>query len=150
MRSIAVAVLSAVLIGVFYASASAFDVGGAVGGAAKDAAKAGGRKVVESEINKNLKEKDCSFKPKSTELNCDLDDILSTIKAQKTIAEKAGLANDVDIYINIGRGNDKKNPNLGSDRMSLVREKLIKKISWWDWYDRMKDGDQLELSVKVE
>jgi hypothetical protein len=150
MKSKVAAGIAVLSLGAFALSASALDVGGIAEKGAKDAGKAGGRAAVESEINKNLKEKNCSFVQESMETTCNIDDILSTLKTQKSIAENAGLANDVDIYVVVGRGNEKKKPNLGSDRMALIREKLIKKISWWDWYDRMQDGDKLELSVKVQ
>lgn len=130
-------------------SARALDLGSKVGNAAKDAAHAGGKMAVEKEINKNLAEKNCSFTPKTTDLSCDLQDILKTLKDQKTIAEKSGFANDVDIFVKIGQGKDSKNANLGSDRSSKVRTELIKKVSWWDWYDSTIDGDKLELSVKI-
>jgi uncharacterized protein YjhX (UPF0386 family) len=131
------------------AGAQALDLGGAVQNKAKDAAHAGGKIAVEKEINKNLAEKNCAFTPKTTDLTCDLQDILKTLKEQKTIAEKSGFASDVDIFVKIGQGKDKANPSLGSDRSSKVRTELIKKVSWWDWYDTSIDGDQLELSVKI-
>lgn len=153
MRRITVSLtVSAFALAGFLAAgtAGALDLGGKVQNAAKDAAHAGGKKAVESEINKNLAKKNCSFKPKSTDLTCDLDDILSTLKDQKMIAEKSGFARDVDIFIKVGQGKDAKNPSLGSDRNSKVRTELIKKVSWWDWYDTSIDGDKLELTVKIE
>ncbi len=146
ITSVAVGVIALSLA----AGAYAFDVGGAVGGAVKDAAKAGGKAVVASEINKNLEKKDCAFKPKTTELTCDIQDILGTIKTQKSIAEKSGLANDVDLYVEIGRGKDPKNPNLGSERREYIENNLRRKISWWDWYDSMAEGDKLHIFVKIE
>ncbi len=130
-------------------NAQALDLGSSVGNAAKDAAHAGGKMAVEKDINKNLAAKNCAFTAKTTDLTCDLQDILKTLKEQKTIAEKSGFASDVDIFVKIGQGKDAKNPNLGSDRSSKVRTELIKKVSWWDWYDTSIDGDQLELSVKI-
>lgn len=146
LRSAAVAVA----VGLFAGSAWAFDLGGKMKDAAKEGAKAGSKSVVEKEINKNLKEKSCSFKPKTTELTCDIDELLGTIKAQKSIAEGSGLANDVDIYVEVGRGKDPKNSSLGSERADVVRNKLRQKISWWDWYDSMTEGDALKIYVKIE
>jgi hypothetical protein len=146
MKSIGIAVVTAILIGFFAFQASALDIGGAM----KGAAKAGGRAAVEKEINKNLKEKNCSFKPKTTELTCDLDDILSTLKTQKSIAEKSGLARDVDVHVNIGEGKDPKNSNLGYERERLIDAKLIKKIGWWDSWSHRVPGDKLEIYVKID
>jgi hypothetical protein len=133
-----------------YGSASAFDLGGKVQNATKDAAHAGGKKVVENEINKNLAEKHCAFKPKSTDLTCDLNDILSTIKTQKSVAEKSGFASNVVLNVDVGQGKDPKNSNLGSQRMDIVRNQLHKKISWWDWWDESVSGDDLRITVKVK
>lgn len=141
--------LAAVFAVVGLGSAHALDLGSKVGNAAKEAGHAGGKMAVEKEINKNLAEKNCSFSPKTTDLSCDLQDILKTLKDQKTIAEKSGFASDVDIFVKVGQGKDAKNANLGSDRSSKVRTELIKKVSWWDWYDSSIDGDKLELSVKI-
>ena len=149
MRRITSVVVALVAISLA-AGAYALDIGGAVGGAVKDAAKGAGRSVVASEINKNLEKKNCAFKPKSTELTCDIQDILGTIKTQKTVAEKSGLANDVDLYVEIGRGKDAKNPSLGSERREYIQNNLRQKISWWDWYDSMTEGDNLRIYVKIE
>ncbi len=138
------------LLAVFaWGAAHAFDLGGKVENATKDAAHAGGKKVVENEINKNLAEKNCTFKAKSTDLSCDLSDILKTLKDQKTIAEKSGFSKGVDVFAKIGQGKDSKNPSLGSQRTSKVRTELIKKVSWWDWNDSEVNGDKLELSVHI-
>lgn len=137
-------------VGLMGGRAGALDLGGKIENAAKDAAHSGAKKVVESEINKNLAKKNCAFKPKSTELTCDLGDILSTLKDQKMIAEKSGFANDVDIHVKIGQGKDGKNASLGTDRSNKVRTELIKKVSWWDWYDTNVEGDKLELTVKIQ
>lgn len=149
MTGTKIAALAGALALIVSANAQALDLGSKVGNAAKDAAHAGGKMAVEKEINKNLAEKNCSFTPKTTDLSCDLQDILKTLKEQKTIAEKSGFANDIDIFAKIGQGKDSKNPNLGSDRSSKVRTELIKKVSWWDWYDSSIDGDKLELSIKI-
>lgn len=121
-----------------------------LGGVAKEAGKMGGRAVAEKEINKNLAAKNCAFKPKSSELTCDIQDILSAIRAQKTIAEQSGLANDVDLHVEIGRGKDPKNANLGSQRQDFIRNNIRQKISWWDWYDSMTEGDRLKIYIKVQ
>lgn len=148
--SLVVVVGSFAVAGLFAVSASAFDIGGAVKSAAIEGAKAGGRAVVEKEINKKLREKNCTFKPKTTELTCDINDILGNIKTQKTVAEKSGLSNDVDLYVEIGRGKDKANSNLATERQDLIRNKLRSKISWWDWYDSIVEGDGLNIFVKVQ
>lgn len=149
MKGTRLAALAGAVVLLVSASSQALDLGGKMQNAAKDAAHAGGKMAVEKEINKNLAEKNCSFTPKTTDLSCDLQDILKTLKEQKTIAEKSGFAKDVDIFVKIGQGKDKANPSLGSDRNSKVRTELIKKVSWWDWYDTSIDGDKLELSVKI-
>ncbi|HSA58269.1 MAG TPA: hypothetical protein VLJ37_01115 [bacterium] len=149
MKGTRLAALAGAIALLVSANSQALDLGSKVGNATKEAAHAGGKMAVEKEINKNLAEKNCSFKPKTTDLSCDLQEILKTLKDQKTIAEKSGFANDVDIFVKIGQGKDAKNPSLGSDRNSKVRTELIKKVSWWDWYDTSIDGDQLELSVKI-
>ena len=141
-------ILGAALVGLI-GTASALDIGGSVKGATKDAAKAGSKAVVANEINKNLKEKNCSFKPKTTDLTCDIEDILGTIQTQKSIAEKSGFTNDVDLYVEVGRGKDSKKPNLGVERADLIRNKLRQRISWWDWYDSVIEGDRLNLYVKI-
>jgi uncharacterized protein YjhX (UPF0386 family) len=130
-------------------AAYGIDLGGSVQNAAKDATQEGSKIAVEKEMNKDLASKNCTFTPKTTDLSCDLNEILNTLKEQKTIAEKSGYSKDVDIFVKIGQGKDAKNPSLGSDRSSKVRTELIKKVSWWDWYDTSIDGDQLELSVKI-
>lgn len=131
-------------------SAYAFDIGSKVKDAAVGAAKGASKAVVAKEINKDLESKNCAFKPKSTELTCDLADVLSTLKTKKAVAEESGFANDVDIYAEIGRGKDPKNLNLGTERADLIRNKLRQQISWWDWYDNMTEGDKLHIYVKIE
>lgn len=149
MKRSKLAVLIAVFALLAAGAAQGLDLGGTVQNKAKDAAHTGSKMGVEKEINKNLAEKNCAFKPKTTELTCDLNDILSTLKDQKTIAEQSGFANDVDVFAKIGQGKDTANPSLGSDRSNKVRTELIKKVSWWDWYDASIEGDRLELSVKI-
>jgi hypothetical protein len=150
MKGITVSLVVGIMALVGYGSASAFDLGGAAQNATKDAAHEGSKKVVESQINKNLAEKHCAFKPKTTDLTCDLNDILSTIKTQKTIAEKSGFSNNVVLNVDVGQGKDSKNPNLGGQRMDIVRNQLHKKISWWDWWDESVSGDDLKITVKVK
>ncbi len=124
-------------------------IGGKIGNAAVDVAHSGAKGAVESDINKNLAAKNCSFVPKSTKATCNLDDILNTLKKQKTIAEKSGFSNDVDIFVKIGQGNDKKNRDLGNQRSALLETELIKRVSWWDWRTNYVPGDTLEFSVKI-
>lgn len=143
-------VLFFVLIAFFASSALAFDLGGKMKDVSKDAAKGASKKVVENEINKSLKEKNCSFKPKTTTLTCDVEDILSTLKNEKTVAEKSGFARNVEIYAEVGRGKDPKNSKLEDQRLQLVRNELKKKINWWNWNDSVIDGDKLILSVKIQ
>ena len=132
------------------ASLSALDLGEKVKDTAKDAGKGASKKVVESEINKDLKKHDCSFKPKSTDLTCDLSDILNTLRTKKVVAEQSGFANDVDVYVEVGRGKDPKNPELSSQRSELIRSNLKQKINYWDWYDQTVEGDKLNIYVKIE
>ena len=149
MKGIKIGTALAAVMFLAVGSAYGFDIGNKIGNAAKDGVKAGSKMVVEKEINKNLAEKNCSFKPKTTQLTCDLSDILNTIKTQKTIAEKSGFANDVDIHAEVGEGKDAKNSGLGSDRAALVRNELRKKVSWWDWYDQSVPGDDLKIYIKI-
>lgn len=130
-------------------AAYGLDLGSSVGNKVKDGVQAGSKIAVEKQINKDLAAKNCTFTPKTTELSCDLNDILKTLKDQKTVAEKSGYSSGVDIYAKVGQGNDKKNPNLGDQRLLKVRTELIKKVSWWDWNDSAVEGDKLELSVKI-
>jgi|SRR5579885_3226571 len=145
----ALAAFSMMFYGAVCGTVSAFDLGSKAANVTKDVAHAGGKKAVEQQINKNLAEKNCSFKPKTTQLSCDLNDILKTLKDQKTIAEKSGFSKGVDIFAKIGQGKDAKNPSLGSQRTDKVRTELIKKVSWWDWNDAAVAGDNLELTVKI-
>ena len=149
MRSIkyvAAAAVAALMVG---GAAYGFDVGSAVGNKVKDGAQAGGKIAVEKQINKDLAAKNCSFKPKTTDLSCDLSDILNTLKKEKTVAEQSGFSSGVDIYAKVGEGKDPKNSSLGDQRLTKVRTELIKKVSWWDWNDATVDGDKLELTVKI-
>ena len=151
MRKSVVFGLSAVIAaGLFAVSALAFDLGGKVKDATKGAVGAASKAVVEKEINKDLRSKNCAFKAKSTELTCDLSDLLSTLKTKKAIAEESGFANDVDIHVEVGQGSDPKNPNLGYQRLDVIRNELKQKVSWWDWYDMSVSGDKLNVYVKIE
>ncbi len=144
------AVLCIISISFFVLPVSALDLGGKLQNTAKDAGHKGSKMAVQSQINKSLKEKNCSFKPKSTELTCDLEDILSTFNTQRVVAEQSGFSKDVDIHITVGQGSDPKNPSLGSQRMDEIRNKLKKKTNYWDWYDSTEAGDKLTLSVKIQ
>lgn len=141
--------LAAAFVVVGLGAAQALDLGSAVGNKVKDGVQAGSKIAIEKQINKDLAAKNCSFTPKKTDLSCDLNDILKTLKDEKTVAEQSGFSSGVDIYAKVGQGNDPKNSNLGSDRMLKVRTELIKKVSWWDWNDTAVEGDKLELSVKI-
>lgn len=149
MRSIKIMAVAAVAALSVAGAAYGLDLGSTVGNKVKDGAQAGGKIAVEKQINKDLAAKNCSFTPKTTDLSCDLNDILKTLKDEKTVAEQSGFSSGVDIYAKVGQGKDPKNSNLGSDRMQKVRTELIKKVSWWDWNDMAVDGDKLELSVKI-
>ena len=150
MRGIKIGVLIGTLTFLAAGSSQAFDLGGKLESAAKEGVHAGAKKVVEQEINKNLAQKHCAFKPKSVDLTCDLNDILSTIKTQKSVAEKSGFASNVILNVDVGQGKDPKNSSLGSQRMDIVRTKLHQKISWWDWWDSSVTGDNLKISVDIK
>jgi uncharacterized protein YjhX (UPF0386 family) len=149
MKAIKIMSLTALAVFAVAGVAHALDLGSSIGNKVKDGAQAGSKIAIEKQINKDLAAKNCSFTPKTTELNCDLNDILKTLKDQKTVAEQSGFSSGVDIYAKVGEGNDSKNPSLGSQRMTKVRTELIKKVSWWDWNDTTVTGDKLELSVKI-
>ena len=94
MKSRNVGIIAMALVAMSVFSTTSFAL--SLGGIAKDVGKGASKKVVENEINKNLKEKNCAFKPKSTEMTCDFSEIIKTLNTQRQIAEKSGFANDVE------------------------------------------------------
>jgi hypothetical protein len=150
MKSVKTGVVVLAAAMVVAGAAYGLDLGSTAANKAKDAAHAGGKMGVEKQINSDLAKKNCGFKPKTTDLTCDLSDIINTLKNEKSVAEQSGFANDVQIYAKVGQGKDPKNANLGSQRTTKVQTELIKKVSWWSWYDSAIDGDSLELSVKIK
>src|SRR4026207_2412459 len=103
MKAIKILAVTAVAAFAVAGAAHALDLGGAVGNKVKDGAQAGGKIAVEKQINKDLAAKNCSFTPKTTDLSCDLSDILKTLKDEKTVAEQSGFSSGVDIYAKIGQ-----------------------------------------------
>lgn len=141
MKTIKTAVVVLALVGFFVLSASA-QFGGLL--------QKGTHLAVEKEINKNLKQKNCTFKPKVLETNCDWKGMLDTLKNQKAFFEKSGLANNVYVHCNIGEGKDPKNLYLGDQRENLVDTQLINKIGYWDTMPHRVPGDGLECWVKLD
>ncbi len=150
MKKISLCSVGALAMLLAGSGAWALDLGNPAANAAKDVTHSVSKSAVESEINKDLKKKNCAFKPKTTELNCDLSDVLGTLNEKRAVAEQSGFSNDVDIHVEVGQGVYPKNANLGYQRVDRVRNELRKKVSYWDWYDASVDGDKLNIFVKIQ
>ncbi len=137
MKKASLVVLSLAVAGLFAASASAFDIGGAVKSAAKDVAKDVGKMVVLKETNKKIAElaSQCKCNVKTGEVtNCDYGAIKSTVNPVRK-GLKTALNRDADFYVYAA----------SQECASQVQTNVT---GWWTWHTA-KNSD-LKSTVKME
>ena len=108
----------------------------------------GKNKAIESEINKVIKQQNCSFRANSSETTCDLHKVISTIESKRSTLQSLGLVNGVTINI-ISHGPMKG--SLMSDRNDHVYNALWSQLSW-PHYNKSTNRDEsnaLDISVSV-
>lgn len=138
---VAVAVGALALAG----SAGAIDIGSSVKSTVKGGAEAGGKMAVEKQINDRLAKMQCSFKGKTTDTTCNLNNVVAELKAQHTVAEKSGFG-DFDINVT-AYGPDSKTAGARADTM---RNKLKPMFGGWDyWVKSEVGGNDLMFQVKI-
>ncbi len=115
---------------------------------ANSAVDMGKNKVIEDQINKDIRKQNCSFKKNSSETTCNLHGVISSINNKKSALQAAGLINNVTINV-VAHGPNKG--NLMSERNDNVYNALWSQLSWTSYNKATnKDGtDGLDISVSV-
>ncbi|PIR20064.1 MAG: hypothetical protein COV45_08820 [Deltaproteobacteria bacterium CG11_big_fil_rev_8_21_14_0_20_47_16] len=136
MKRLNIAIVMGLVLGLA-ASASAFDVGGAMKNAANNAAKKGSQAVVESQINNDLAKTTCACNSGKIDEKC-LAKVAAKLKTEHALAEKNGFA-DFNIHIDA----DKTCAKSAETQMTTL-------VGWADTYvNAKKNTKTLSFSVKL-
>ena len=130
------------------ALAGAFDLGGTVKSKTQGAAKGAAKGAVAKEYNKRLKEMRCRFVGDSATKfeGCDINKIIDEMNTFRTVAEKSGFANDVDILVETYG----KNWDLANERGETLRDKVKTRVGTaWDYSISYHKADSNEVYFQV-